>query len=418
MLEEGSFDYMEEMQQIQSEQYAPKKHKRKGSIALLLVGIVLTTVLITAAVTWFAAKRMYRSEDDRFISSVKQARDIIRNNFYYYNENDDGFTDSVLKGIASATGDRYAEYYTESEYRELTKQNQRSFVGIGILTQLNESGAVEIIDVYENTPASEAGLKPGDIITEINGIVFDNDTLAGFLDHVQAEDGAENNFVIRRGEETLMFTIVAREIHTPSVSYKMLTDSIGYIHIQTFHGTCVDETKTAIEELQKSGMKQLVLDLRDNLGGSLYDAIDIADLFLPKNHIVTTLRSRDGNVVEYKTKNTGLEIETVLLVNEMSASASELVAGALKDYEAAYLIGTKTYGKGIVQTFYEVSETKGWLKLTSDAYYTPNGVCVQDEGITPNKIVQLSEEAERYTIELIPFELDAQLQAAIAYLEE
>ncbi len=108
----------------------------------------------------------------------------------------------------------------------------------------------------------------------------------------------------------------------------------------------------------------------------------------------------------------------VLLVNNMSASASELVAGALKDYEAAYLIGTQTYGKGIVQTFYEITETKGWLKLTTDAYYTPNGICVQDEGITPNQIVELPEEAKRYSIDLIPFELDTQLQAAIRYLEE
>ena len=165
-------------------------------------------------------------------------------------------------------------------------------------------------------------------------------------------------------------------------------------------------------------MEMLVLDFRDNLGGSLYDAISIADIFLPKDHIVTTLRSRDGKVTEYKTTDSGAEIRTVLLVNELSASASELVAGALKDYGAAYLIGTRTYGKGIVQTFFEIPETNGWFKLTTDAYYTPNGVCVQDEGITPDRIVELSEEAERYSIDRIPPELDTQLAAAIAYLEE
>lgn len=399
---------------------AEKKKDRKANVKfpIILIITVLVTALITCAATWFAAKRRYQPKEDYFLTSVDQAREIIRQHFFYYTDDERKLTESVLKGIASATGDRYAEYYTEEEYEDLRKQNQRNFVGIGILTQLNEKGFVEILDVYADTPASEAGLQPGDIITEINGIAYNGETLSAFLDNVRAEDGAENHFVILRGENSLQFTITAREVHTPSVSYKMLKDSIGYIHVKTFHGTCVEETKTAIEELQKSGMKQLVLDLRDNLGGSLYDAIDIADLFLPKNQIVTTLRSRDGNVVEYKTKNTGLEIETVLLVNEMSASASELVAGALKDYEAAYLIGTKTYGKGIVQTFYEITETKGWLKLTTDAYYTPNGVCVQDEGITPNQIAELPEEAKRYSIELIPFELDTQLQAAIAYLED
>ena len=157
---------------------------------------------------------------------------------------------------------------------------------------------------------------------------------------------------------------------------------------------------------------------RDNLGGSLYDALDIADIFLPKNYIVTTLRSRDGEVTEFRTKENGFDIKTVLLVNEYSASASELVAGALKDYDAAYLIGTQTYGKGIVQTFYEIPETKGWIKFTSDAYYTPNGVCVQDEGITPDEIVELPEEAKRYSIDRIPTELDTQLAAAIHYLED
>lgn len=411
---------MEQFEQINHESEGLKKEKRKGILSLLifLIITIIVTALITSAVTWFAAKRKYQSGDDHFVTSVKQAREIIREHFFYYNEDEKELTELVLKGVASATGDRYAEYYTESEYEDLKKQNKRNYVGIGILTQLNESGYVEILDVYEDTPAAEAGVRPGDLIVEINGIAYNGETLSDFLANVHAEDGAENHFVIRRGDETLPFTIVAREVHTPAISYRMLTDTIGYIHVQTFHGTCVEETKTAIDELRKSGMQKLVLDLRDNLGGSLYDAIDIADIFLPKNHVVTSLRSRDGKVEEYKTKNAGLDMQMILLVNNMSASASELVAGALKDYEAAYLIGTQTYGKGIVQTFYEVTETKGWLKLTTEAYYTPNGICVQDEGITPNQIVELPEEAKRYSIDLIPFELDTQLQAAIAYLED
>ena len=411
---------MEQIQETLDNTETLRVHKRKA-VSAVIISIVCTflvTALITGAVTWMLTREKYRENDGSLITSVKEAREIIRNHFFYYEEDERALTEAVLKGIAAATGDKYAEYYTKDEYEDLRKQNQRNFVGIGILTQLNDKGIVEIIDVYDDTPASEAGLQPGDIISEINGVVFDNNTLSEFLSNVNAEDGAENSFRILRGDEALEFTIVAREVHTPSVSYRMLNDTIGYIHIQTFHGTCVDETKTAIEELKKEGMTKLVLDLRDNLGGSLSDAIDIADIFLPKDQIVTTLRSRNGSVTEYRTRNAGMDIETVLLVNELSASASELVAGALKDYEAAYLIGTRTYGKGIVQTFYEVPETKGWLKITTDAYYTPNGVCVQDEGITPSTIVTLSDEAKRYSIEHIPADLDAQLQAAIAYLED
>ena len=384
----------------------------------LLVVAVLITALVTGTLVWYAAKKQYEAEDGRLVHSVKQAREIIRDHFFYYEEDEDALTEAVLKGLAAATGDTYAEYYTEEEYADLTKQNQRTFVGVGVLTQINEDGVVEIIDDYDDTPASEAGLQPGDVIIEINGSVYSGETLTEFLGNLHAEDGALNLFVVRRGEETLSFDIVAREVHTPSVSYRMLTDHIGYIHVEAFHGTCVEETKAAFKELRESGMTMLVLDFRDNLGGSLYDAIDIADIFLPRDYVVTTLRSRDGRVTEFKTKESGYDIKTVLLVNGLSASASELVAGALKDYEAAYLIGTQTYGKGIVQTFYQIPETNGWLKLTTDAYYTPNGVCVQDEGITPDLIVALPEEANRYAIDRIPEGLDTQLIAAIAYLEE
>lgn len=409
---------MEELQQIETAVEKNGKKKKKGIRVAAIVLSLVFTAAASASVSWYAAKQVYRGNDGHLVSSVKQARDIIRNHYFYYEEDEQKLTEAALKGIAAATGDLYAEYYTAEEYEDLKKQNQRSFVGIGILTQINEEGNVEVLDIYDDTPASEAGLMRGDLLIEINGVPFTGMSLSEFLANVRAEDGAANDFVIRRGEETLSFRIVAREVHTPSVSYRMLTDTIGYIHLTAFHGTCVEETKTAMKELREQGMEKLVLDFRDNLGGSLYDAINIADIFLPKDYIVTTLRSRDGKVTEYKTTESGIDIKTVLLVNELSASASELVAGALKDYEAAYLIGTKTYGKGIVQTFFEIPETNGWFKLTTDAYYTPNGVCVQDDGITPDLIVELSEEAEKYSIDYIPEGLDTQLAAAIKYLED
>lgn len=409
---------MEKMfETTESEKQENRIGKRILLVCCFLIAIALTASVVYA-VTWSAAKKQYAGEDDDLIDAVRQLRDIIREHYFYYEADEQKLTDGVLKGLAAATGDTYAEYYTEEEYADLTKQNDRTFIGIGILTQINADGDVEILDVYDNTPASEAGLKPGDLIREINGTGYEGLTLSDFLANVYTEDGASNTFVIQRGVETLSFEIVAREVHTPSVSYRMLTETIGYIHLETFHGTCVEETQTAVKELREAGMRTLVFDLRDNLGGSLYDAINIADIFLPRDYVVTTLRSRDGDTVEYKTKQSGLDIRMVLLVNEYSASASELVAGAFQDYGAAHLIGVKTYGKGIVQSFFEVRETKGWIKITTDAYYTPNGVCVQDHGIIPDEIVELSEEAQSYSIDRIPFELDLQLQAAIAYLEE
>ena len=254
-------------------------------------------------------------------------------------------------------------------------------------------------------------------LTEINGVSYEGLDLSAFLSNVVAEDGAENTIKVLREGQELTFKIVAREVHSPSVAYRMLNETIGYIRISTFHGTCVEETETALSALREQGMTALVLDLRDNLGGSLYDALDIADFFLPKDHVITSLRSRSDAEQKFYTKTDGMDIPTVLLVNGYSASASELVAGALKDYEAAYLIGTRTFGKGIVQSYFNIPQTNGMLKITTEAYYTPNGVCVHGEGIEPDEVVELPEDAQRYSISVLPFELDTQLQAAIDYLE-
>ncbi len=393
----------------------PQKRSNKALWIVIPTAWALSLILVALAV--FAAVRPRRDSDQQLLDAIRDVRYCIRENYYFYDENESALTDAALKGMASGTGDDYAYYYSAEEYAALQKQNEGSFVGIGILTTLEESGAVRIIDVYANTPASEAGLQAGDQLIEINGVSYEGLDLSSFLNNVVAEDGASNTIKVLRNGEELSFTVVCREVHTPSVSYRMLTDSIGYLRVTTFHGTCVDETDAALKDLKKQGMKSLVFDLRDNLGGSLYDALDIADFFLPKNQVVTSLRSRTDDEEKFYTKTDGMDIPIVLLVNGYSASASELVAGAWKDYGVAYLIGTQTYGKGIVQSFFSIPETNGMLKITTEAYYTPNGVCIHGIGIEPDEVLELSEEAQKYSISVLPFELDTQLQAAIAYLE-
>ena len=250
----------------------------------------------------------------------------------------------------------------------------------------------------------------------INGTSCEGLSLQDAVALVKVNDGDVNTIVVRRGEQTITCTVTAREVHTPAVSYKMLDGNIGYIYLSEFHGICVEEMQTALSALREQGMQSLILDIRDNLGGSLSDVCDIADLFLPKDQVITSLRSRNGDEVVYRTDTDGLDLPIVLLVNGYSASASELLAGALKDHDVAHLIGTKTYGKGIVQSYFYVQDTGGYIKITTQAYYTPSGVCVQEEGITPDEVVELSEEASGYSIRILPYALDTQLQAAVAYL--
>lgn len=407
-------EYINQSEPYQTEQ---RSERRIRTLLWILIPVIWVLSLILVGVAVYIATKPVRTDDEALMDAIRDMRYCIRENYYFYDEDEEKLTNAALKGMASGTGDDYAYYYSAEEYAALQKQNEGNFVGIGILTSMDENGAVRIIDVYDNTPASEAGLTAGDQMIEINGVSYEGLDLNGFLGNVIAEDGAENTIKVLRDGEELTFTIVAREVHTPSVSYRMLTDTIGYIRVSTFHGTCVQETEDALKDLKEQGMTALVFDLRDNLGGSLYDALDIADFFLPKNHVITSLRSRSDEEEKFYTKTDGMDIPMVLLVNGYSASASELVAGALKDYDAAYLIGTTTFGKGIVQSYFGIPETNGMLKITTEAYYTPNGVCVHGTGIEPDQVVELSEEAQKYSITMLPFELDTQLQAAIGYLE-
>lgn len=225
--------------------------------------------------------------------------------------------------------------------------------------------------------------------------------------------------VVERDGQQLTFSMVMREVYSPYVQYRMLEDGIGYIYIKGFHGKVVKETQDALDALMEQGMEKLVLDVRDNLGGSLYDVTDIAGMFLPEGSIITTIRSRTSEDYSYKTKKEGIHVPIALLVNGHSASASELLAGALKDYSAAELFGKTTFGKGIVQTFFGLQRGRnGTMKFTTDAYYTPSGVCIQGEGITPDHEVDLPEDLTYYSIYTIPYEQDTQLQAAVNYLKE
>lgn len=413
-----SYYTMEFINQEASERPTEKRRRKSKALLIVLPIAWFLTIVVTAAVTFMLTKILTNVYQDPLIGALNETVDVIREHYYFYDQDETELTNKALKSVIGSTGDAYAYYYSAEEYAELTKQNEGTFVGIGIMTMMEDDGRVRIIDVYDNTPASEADIHPNDLLIKINGVSYEGLDLSSFLANLIAEEGVENELTLLRDETEITCKVIPREVHTPTVFSKMLTDTIGYIRISTFHGTCVEETDKALKDLKASGMESLVLDLRDNLGGSLYDALDIADMFLPKDHIITSLRSRTDEEQKFYTKTDGIDLPMVLLVNGNSASASELVSGALKDYDVAHLIGVKTFGKGIVQSYYSVPQTKGMLKITTEAYYTPNGICVHGAGIEPDETVELSEDAYRYSISVLPFELDLQLQAAIAYLEK
>lgn len=390
-----------------------EKKKKTGTRRALPITAWILSLVLTAAATLSAV--LFIARDEAVI--LKEALTIIRTNFYFYDADKDSMVDGAIKGMAQSLDDVYSTYYTEEEYADLTRSNSGFYTGIGVVLASEAPGSFLIMQVYANTPAQEAGILVGDYVTELNGTPSGELELADFLQYMHSEDGGENDITVVRDGQLLSFHVVAREIYAETVTYRMLTDTVGYLHLSGFHGECVEEVKEAVEELREQGMEKLVMDVRDNPGGSLSDVCDIADLFLQKGLVITSLRSRTDDQKDYMTSKQGFQFPMALLVNENSASASELLAGALQDHERAYLIGTKTYGKGIVQSYYPVLGTGGYIKITTEAYYTPNGVCIHGIGITPNEEVELSGDAARYSAPRIPYESDVQLQRAVEYLE-
>ena len=223
---------------------------------------------------------------------------------------------------------------------------------------------------------------------------------------------------LRGGFETTV-SLTRAEVHIDRVTYEALTEDVGYVRILEFNGSVAEEFANAVDALQELGAKNLIIDLRDNPGGGLYEVLNVAYQMIPKGELIVSIRSKNGDESVYTSKGEEtISMRLAVLVNGYSASASELLAAALQDYQLATVVGTQTFGKGIVQSYFHLSGNRGWAKMTTDAYYTPNGVCIHDVGVTPDLIVELPEELNDLAIELLEPSQDTQLQAAIALFSQ
>ncbi len=397
---------------LASDPVITSKRSRRVSPWLCLLCALLAAAFAVLFTSLYYVRRLAG------LQPVTEAIELVKKNYYFFDDDtQQNMVTGALKGLSSNIGDDYAEYYTKAEYDELLNSNSGNFIGMGVLVSDQGDSTFVITEVYDNTPAKEAGMLVGDQLISANGESAAGKSLSEFLTFITHEEGDVNTVVLLRDGQELTFTVVMRQVYSPYVTYKMLDGGIGYIYISAFHGQCVREVKEALQALREQGMEALVLDVRDDLGGSFADVRDIADLFLPKNSVITTVKSRVNEEVVYRTRSDGIDLPIAMLVNGYSASASELLSGALKDNGVAELFGTVTFGKGIVQTFFDINFGRdGTIKFTTDAYYTPSGVCIQGTGITPDHIVELPEGLTYYSIPSIPYESDTQLQAAVAYL--
>lgn len=344
------------------------------------------------------------------IQTYRKIREIehIIENHYLGDIDEQKQTDTLYLGLVSGLGDPYSTYYTEKEYESVQKTQQGSFVGIGItIVKREEDQLLEIVGVTENSPAEKAGVQAGDLVQSINGTDVTDYTSSQAVELIQQSTTDVITLeLIREGETDPLTIMVEKDIvELVSVSSEMLDEQVGYIRISTFTGVTSDQFAAAYADLEAQGMKKLVLDLRDNTGGLVDAACDVGRQLLPEGVIVYT-EDRDGNREERTCDGTSeIDIPLVVLVNGNTASASEILAGAIQDYDIGTLVGATTFGKGIVQNIFRLTDGSV-LKLTVSHYYTPKGNDIHGSGIMPDIKVEQSDDSDK----------DAQLEQALQTL--
>lgn len=312
----------------------------------------------------------------------------------YLDEVEEGkLTESMYAGMINGLGDPYSRYYTAEEYASMMEETEGGYEGIGVVMQQEkESGYITVVRCYEGTPGAEAGMLPGDTLYKIDNQEVTGMELADVADLIRKSEGKTVHIVlVREGEpDYIELDVEKRHVEIPSVSYEMLENQVGYISIFEFTEVTAKQYKAAFENLTQQGMERLVIDLRGNPGGLLTSVCEILDSMLPKGLIVYT-EDKDGNKDEYKSKGkTPIEIPLAVLINGSSASAAEIFAGAIQDYGIGKLVGTTTYGKGIVQKIVPLEDGSA-VKLTISKYYTPKGKNIHKTGIAPDVEVKLDE---------------------------
>ena len=418
----GAADNLNPYRNIQQE-----SKQRKGTFLVgLLTGVLLSTLMVGCIYVGVRFNDLWKIKrvrltsaegavaesivNDDSIKKLEAIEDVIDE--YYYKEEDihtDEMIEGMYAGMVASLGDPYSVYYTAEEWEALMQDTEGIYYGIGAYVQLDiTTGFGKINGVIENTPAQEAGLREDDIIYMIDGEIMQGFELSEIVARIKGEEGTTVHLTIyREGEEDyLEIDVVRKQIESPTVSYELFDNGVGYIRITEFDDVTVDQFAEALAVVKGSGAAGLILDLRSNPGGSLSAVVDIARQILPEGLIVYT-EDRAGKRVEYNCSGANeWKLPLVVLVNGNSASASEILAGAIKDYGIGTLVGTTTFGKGIVQRILPLTDGTA-IKLTVSAYYTPNGNNIHNIGIEPD--IECEYDRDAYYDEGI----DNQLERAI-----
>ena len=411
-----------------STEEAVHRQKKKGGLGKgIVIGVLATLVVIVIAVsgvlTAFVRQgyihigtngQIYvqdvgTTDEDGIGTKVEgklNALDsLLQSGFYFDDVDDEKAADNIFKAYLEAYGDKYTVYYTPDEYKSLMESTSGTFYGIGAVCQKADDGSILISEAYEDAPAYKDGIRNGDKVIKVNGEDITGMDLSVAVALIKGEKGTDVNLTVIRNSEEKNFTVTRDKINVKTVSYHMMDNNTGYIYVTQFDDVTTEQFKAAVDDLQNQGMKGLIIDIRNNPGGVLTTVVDMLDYILPNGLIVYT-ETKDGKKTEYSgSDGHEINIPMAVLVNGNSASASEIFAGAMQDYQKAQIIGTQTFGKGIVQTIRQLTDGSA-VKYTIAKYFTPKGQDIHGKGVTPDQVVELPDDATE----------DVQLNAAVEYI--
>lgn len=400
------------------------RDQKRGNVYKIIMLVVLVAVITFIATTLFMykyvgenVKYVQVSSGDKGISNTLASFRKIIDQKFLGEIDEQKILNETIKGYIKGLDDPYTEYMTKEEMEEFSQDVMGNFTGIGIyLTKDIEKNAVIVISPIKDTPAHKAGILPGDIITKIDGVSYTGEQLTEASNKIKGEIGTSVKLEILRDGKTMEFEVTREHIKINHVESKVLENNIGYIEFNSFDEGCSEEFKQKLEELKEKNITSLIIDIRNNGGGLVTEALDIADFIVEKDAtlLITTDKKQKEEVTKAKTDPI-INIPVVLLTNSSSASASEILAGALKDNNKATIVGEKTYGKGVIQELLTLTDGSG-LKITTNEYFTPNRNKINKVGITPDVEVKLDEKLQGQLV--IEEKDDTQLQKAIEILKQ
>lgn len=392
MLEENQEEIQNQLPETEQDSVKKEKKKhpfRNGFLSGVAVCLVIALMVVIVKETMLHSTVGSGFMTRHGVEKVNLLSDVI-DQYYYKDITDEEKMEGIYKGLMSSTNDKYTDYYSPKEFKDLMVTMEGDYGGIGAtLSQDKVTKEVSVVEVYEGSPAARAGLERGDIVISVDGHLGTDESLDDFVQRIRGEEGTSIEMVYKRDDQEHTIEITREEVIVPSVSHRMLDDKIGYIRISSFVNGTQKDFEDALADLQSQGMQGIVFDMRDNGGGMVDSVVAILDDILPAGTVVYTM-DKSGKREDYTSDDAKkIEIPVTVLVNENTASAAEIFTGAIRDFNYGTIIGTNTFGKGIVQSTVPLSDGSA-VKITVATYYTPSGECIHEKGIKPDIELEFS----------------------------